>query len=96
MIMYDRKKIIAQMSQSSVFNGADLECWHIRTVYFTPADTRIVSVICRKPLRKFQQYVLHYKSAIWCQKSQCDLHAILLWLSITGPSFQKFANKTET
>ena len=33
MITYDRKKIIAQMSQSSVFNGADPE-------YFRPGDTQ--------------------------------------------------------
>ena len=40
MITYDRKKIMAQMSQSSVSNGADPECWQIRTVYFRPTDTQ--------------------------------------------------------
>ena len=57
MITYDHKKIIAQMVQNSVFNGADPECWQIRTVYLRPANARIVTVICRKMLHiKFQHY----------------------------------------
>ena len=40
MITYDGEKVIAQMSQSSVFYGADPECWQIRIVYFRPADTQ--------------------------------------------------------
>ena len=45
MITYDHKKIIAQMVQNSVFNGADPECWQIRTVYLRPANARIVAVM---------------------------------------------------
>ena len=76
MITYDCMKIIAQMPQSSVFNGTEMECKQRRTVYFRPADTRIilvsstnhcnntiiVTVICCKMLCiKFQQYVLNYE-----------------------------------
>ena len=62
------------MPQSSVFNGADSECWQRRTVYFRRTVSRIVTAICCKvSCGKFQQYfILRFsKRYVGCEKSQC-------------------------